>query len=248
MPEPFEALGERLLRAGVAPRHVRAYLAELREHLVDLTEQECAAGGDPREAAGRARGALGDDETLAGAMLSCPGVRSLTARAPWLVLGLLPPFLMLLAMMITVILLIAVPSHKGLVTPLAMYRLAPIVVIAGNLLIIPAVAALFALISWRQRLAPAWALAASGVALLFFLHMDFRFGAPDFRALPPGLRLTYTPDHQVRFGLYMAPIFHPRTWTLMAAQWPLVMAQYLLTLLPAVWLWLARRRAVRSAA
>lgn len=248
MPEPFEGLSERLLRDGVAPRHVRAYLAELREHLVDLTEREAAAGGDTRQAARRARAALGDDETLAAAMLSRPGVRSWTARAPWLVLGLLPPVLMLLAMMITVILLIAMPSHKGSVTPFMTYQLGPIIVIAGNLLITPAFAALFALIVWRQRLAPAWALAASGVALLFFLHMDFRFGAPDLPALPPGFRLTYTPDHQVHFGLYLAPIFHPRTWALMAAQWPWVTAQYLLTLLPATWLWLARRRAVRSAA
>jgi hypothetical protein len=30
---PLESLGERLLRAGIAPRHVRRYLAELREYL-----------------------------------------------------------------------------------------------------------------------------------------------------------------------------------------------------------------------
>jgi hypothetical protein len=246
MPKSFEDLRERLLRAGVAPRHVRAYLAELREHLADLTEREAAAGGGAGEALRRARAALGDDETLAAAMLSRPGVRSWTARAPWLVLGLLPPVLMLLAMMITVILLIAMPSHKGLVTPFATYRVGPIIVIAGNLLITPAIAALFALIVWRQRLAPAWALAASAVALLFFLHMEFRFGAPDFRALPPGFRLFYTPDHQVRFGLYLTPVFHPRTWRMMAAQWPLVLAQYALTVLPAGWVWWEHHR--RSAA
>ena len=33
-------LRERLLRAGVAPRHVRRYLTELREHWADLTAEE----------------------------------------------------------------------------------------------------------------------------------------------------------------------------------------------------------------
>jgi len=33
---PFEELRERLLTAGIAPRHVRRYLAELSDHLDDL--------------------------------------------------------------------------------------------------------------------------------------------------------------------------------------------------------------------
>src|SRR3954468_11843921 len=168
MSKPFEGLGEKLLREGVAPRHVRAYVAELREHLADLTEQECAAGLAPPEALHRARVALGDDDILAAAMLSRPGIRSLTARAPWLVLGMLPPLLMLLAMMVTLILLITIPL--GLGTPLVAYRSGPLIVAAGNLLLPPVIAALFALVAWRQRLAPAWALAAAAVALLFFLH------------------------------------------------------------------------------
>ena len=88
MSKPFEALRENLLRQGVAPRHVRAYLTELREHLADIIEQECASGGDAHEALARARARLGDDDTLAQAMLS-RRKRSLTARAPWLVLGVL---------------------------------------------------------------------------------------------------------------------------------------------------------------
>lgn len=42
MPLPFEAVRERLLRAGVTPRYANRYVTELREHLADLTERERA--------------------------------------------------------------------------------------------------------------------------------------------------------------------------------------------------------------
>ena len=37
---PFEALSETLLRAGIAPRHVRRCLRELGDHLADLSEAQ----------------------------------------------------------------------------------------------------------------------------------------------------------------------------------------------------------------
>ena len=40
----FDELVERLLRAGVAPRHVRRYLRELGDHLADLRAEEEHAG------------------------------------------------------------------------------------------------------------------------------------------------------------------------------------------------------------
>jgi hypothetical protein len=40
----FEHLRERLLKAGVAPGHVRRYLRELSDHLDDLAAAECKAG------------------------------------------------------------------------------------------------------------------------------------------------------------------------------------------------------------
>jgi hypothetical protein len=36
MHQPFESVRELLLRAGIAPRHARRYVTELREHLADL--------------------------------------------------------------------------------------------------------------------------------------------------------------------------------------------------------------------
>jgi hypothetical protein len=76
---PFETLREALLKGGVAPRHVRRYLAELSEHLDDLTAQQCEAGYDAEDAAIRARAKLGSDTELAGAMLEQKRFHSLAA-------------------------------------------------------------------------------------------------------------------------------------------------------------------------
>ncbi len=58
----FDNLAETLLKGGVAPRHVRRYLVELREHLEDLTDQQRQTGYDQEDAALRARALLGSDE------------------------------------------------------------------------------------------------------------------------------------------------------------------------------------------
>ena len=80
---PFEALRERLLQAGIAPRHVRRYLAELDDHLDDLIQVQRDAGYDTDDAEIRARARLGDDDDLTKAMLARPALYSLPARAPW---------------------------------------------------------------------------------------------------------------------------------------------------------------------
>jgi hypothetical protein len=83
-------LRERLLRAGVAPRHVRRYLTELREHWMDLTAEEEMAGRNRVEAETLALARLGRMDDLARTMIERPELRSLTARAPWAVLGFGP--------------------------------------------------------------------------------------------------------------------------------------------------------------
>lgn len=84
----FRELEERLLRAGVSPRHVRRYVAELTDHLADLRADEERAGrhGVDAEAAAVAR--LGSEDELAKAMLGRRELRSWSARAPWAVFGL----------------------------------------------------------------------------------------------------------------------------------------------------------------
>lgn len=90
MAKRFHELGERLLRAGVAPRHVRRYLTELAEHLADLTAEEERAGRNRARAEGAALARLGRTEDLAQTMIERRELRSWTARAPWAVLGLGP--------------------------------------------------------------------------------------------------------------------------------------------------------------
>jgi hypothetical protein len=86
----FENLSERLLSAGIAPRHVRRYVAELRDHFDDLMQEELADGASSSEAEARARTQLGSDETLAAAMLDRPELRSFASRYPLLIFGVGP--------------------------------------------------------------------------------------------------------------------------------------------------------------
>lgn len=90
MPRPFPELRERLLRAGVAPRHIRRYIAELSDHLADLTAEEQQAGLPPAAAQSAALNRLGDIDTLAQAMIQQRRFQSWTARAPWAVFGITP--------------------------------------------------------------------------------------------------------------------------------------------------------------
>ena len=84
MPKPLRKLRERLLRAGVAPRHVRRYLKELAEHLADLTAEEKAAGRAGADAEDAALARLGNIDELADAMIRQRQFQSWTSRAPWL--------------------------------------------------------------------------------------------------------------------------------------------------------------------
>src|ERR1700744_4772839 len=93
MPRTVDGLGEQLLAAGVAPRHVRRYLVELDDHLADLRE-EGACPRDEGEAWALAR--LGSCETLAGAMIARKELRGWDVRLPW-VAYLLAPILALAA-------------------------------------------------------------------------------------------------------------------------------------------------------
>jgi len=90
MPHRFESLRERLLRAGVAPRHVERYLRELRDHHEDGVRAELARGAPLAAAHDAAWARLGTEESLAQGMLTRPELRSTAARFPVLVFGLGP--------------------------------------------------------------------------------------------------------------------------------------------------------------
>lgn len=90
MAKPFSLLRERLLRAGVAPRHVRRYLNELADHLADLTAEEERTGHSKAEAESKALDRLGGMDDLAKAMMGQRQFQSWTVRAPWATFGVAP--------------------------------------------------------------------------------------------------------------------------------------------------------------
>ena len=90
MAKPFDGLRERLLQAGVAPRHVRRYLGELADHLADLRAEELRAGRGPAQAQSAALARLGSTDDLARAMIEQPQFRAWCVRAPWATFALAP--------------------------------------------------------------------------------------------------------------------------------------------------------------
>lgn len=114
MPQPrFDRLSERLLHAGIAPRHVRRYARELSDHYDDLVREEKANGAARELAQSRALSRLGAEEDLAQAMLSRPEMKSLTARFPWAVFGLGPIALLALSVFAGVYLEVWLLNHTG---------------------------------------------------------------------------------------------------------------------------------------
>jgi hypothetical protein len=90
MAKQFSELRERLLRAGVAPRHVRRYLGELTDHLADLKAEERQAGRSRVEAEAAAMARLGGMDELAEAMIGRRELQSWSVRAPWATFGVAP--------------------------------------------------------------------------------------------------------------------------------------------------------------
>jgi len=167
---PFEALQERLLRAGIAPRHVRRYIRELDDHFADLMALQNARGYEEPDASLRARALLGEDDELAEAMLACGGLRSLTAQAPWLVFGILPPLAIFALLLVVGLSLAAVsiPLH-GPQAPLPAWcaPFAKSICEVANYGIGPLTALLVLVTAWRQRFCGYWPLLGVVAAALF---------------------------------------------------------------------------------
>ena len=170
---PFERVAERLLKDGVAPRHVRRYIRELDDHFAELTAQLHRGGCDIEEARLQARTRLGGDTELASAMAGLPGIRAWSARLPWLVYAALPPamtFVLFAIPLFLVRLMSPLGGSRGSLLiwlPASYAPFARYFVDASNLMIAPAVAALFAAMALRQRLDRRWALLAALSIILF---------------------------------------------------------------------------------
>ncbi|MGH9528958.1 MAG: permease prefix domain 1-containing protein, partial [Terriglobales bacterium] len=109
MHQSFRELRERLLRAGVAPRHVRRYLNELADHFDDLTAEEERGGSSREDAESAALSRLGGIDALAKAMIEQrrfqSSLRAWCVRAPWAMFGLAPLCLLAVAYVIACLIL-----------------------------------------------------------------------------------------------------------------------------------------------
>lgn len=163
MPDPFISLRERLLRAGVRPKTVRRYVAELREHLDDLTTEMTANGVPEPEAREQALIRLGSIDALAHPMEMDDRFRSWVSKAPWAAFLLAPLVTYAVAAFVTVQTLIfaatleTIPHWFGSATVAAQY------LNGGALPIV--VAWLLTIIALRQRSRPFWPLLGIGVAI-----------------------------------------------------------------------------------
>jgi hypothetical protein len=160
-PQQLELLGERLLRAGIAPRHVRRYLRELRDHYDDAVQGELHKGASRAAAEETAALRVGEPESLFRSALARPELRSTVARYPRLVFGA-GPMLLWAAFFITALFMFA-EAAISLERMRAMHlmmtffaRVFPVVLALG----------LF-VVAYRQRLPLFWpTVGASVVAIL----------------------------------------------------------------------------------
>ncbi|HEY5049148.1 MAG TPA: hypothetical protein VII49_14120 [Rhizomicrobium sp.] len=184
MPQPrFDELRERLLRAGIAPRHVRRYVGELRDHFDDLVREDLskAMSRDAAETAARTR--LGSEGDLAGVMLARPALRSLTARYPWAVFGVGPVVLLIAGLVAAVAIEMQALHLATLLLPNPAHRLPPEgamqIVAAWNgiaTLVAPlGIAGLLCFMGARQRMPARWIFAGVVIACVLggFQRLSF---------------------------------------------------------------------------
>jgi hypothetical protein len=175
---PFERLRDRLLIAGVSPRHVRRYMAELSDHITDLEGEAKAAGHPaPRESALER---LGRPDDLAQAMIDRPELKAWTARAPWAVFLLGPPLLLaaidLISILMVMLIVKTVGPQPGEVAPNWLVSLAAVVNFVHVYAVPPLLGGIVAAVATRQRMQPLWPLiglvAVGLISGLNYLHVE----------------------------------------------------------------------------
>lgn len=184
---------EQLLRAGIAPRHVRRYIMELRDHLADLVARERAAGHAGPAAASRAQQMLGTDAQLVQAMIDSGAPRSLAARAPWAVFGILPVVTLLIVVALlhswSMALFFPYRELSGISVPESLRTLATVLTLLGSYCIGPVLALACSVVAVRQRLSSAWVWI--GLALIALasgaIGVQIQFLAPE-GGMPGGIR------------------------------------------------------------
>lgn len=161
----FESLRERLLAAGVAPRHVRRYLRELEDHYEDALRAELAHGSDPANASVAAWARLGTEESLTQGMLQRPELQSKAARFPVLALGVAPALLWLGAPVAIISGLLTLPEAMPQLKVEAAFIDAYLTLCFMYTRVVPVLlSAIVLAVAASRRLPAFWALVGAGAA------------------------------------------------------------------------------------
>jgi hypothetical protein len=173
----LEKVRAQLLRAGISPGHVNRYIRELEEHLTDLIARERGAGLNTPEAEAKARNLLGTDAQLVQAMIDRSAPRSLAARAPWAIFGVVPLVLLVVA---TALLARWSMSYffpyrelAAAEIPESVRTIGATLSFIGSYVIGPALAALCVVIALRQRLSSRWVWVGLALIALVFGPIGF---------------------------------------------------------------------------
>ena len=170
-PHQFELLGQRLLRSGIAPRHVRRYLRELRDHYDDAVQGELRKGAGRAAAEESASKRLGEPDHLVESALARPELLSWSRRWPWAVYIVAPLLLFPAAFVATILAMvgltrIVMPGMEG-TFPTPLREILEAIRLLG-LYVLPVIAASgFALLARRRGVSRAWAWAS--ITLITFV-------------------------------------------------------------------------------
>lgn len=185
---PFDSLREALLRMGVAPRHARRAALELDTHYRQLVAEGLARGDGEQAACISAREALGTDQALIDRYAEMPELRAWSGRWPaaWFTLVPLASFIALFVVTMAALCLIGAQMSGYLHHVHVSADVSSRIDWAARLLflwVLPlAVAAAFAVFSYRQRVALHWPVAGiailCGLASLVNVHVVLTGGVP----------------------------------------------------------------------
>jgi hypothetical protein len=171
MPDhPFDSLREALLRMGVAPRHARRAVLELDSHFRQLVQEGLARGDSKEVARIAARERLGTDEVLISRYAGMPELRAWSSRWPgvWFTLVPLISFIALFVAAIAILCLSGQLMSGYLqhvhVSPSVSSRIDWVAQIFFLWVLPLSIAAAFAILAYRQRVALYWPVA--GIAIV----------------------------------------------------------------------------------
>jgi hypothetical protein len=216
----FAELREALLRAGVAARHVRRAVLEIESHFQQLVDAERGRGSTDAEAPIEAHRRLGTNQVLIQRYAARPELRAWSHRWPaiWFVLLPLITYLAIagatLLSIVGIARAIAPYLHQVHVSPQVTYGvdLAARIVL---LWVFPwCVAAAFAVLAYRRRVALRWPLIGiiviSALASLINVVVMFR-GGPNPGEVGAGIGFSTKslPEHLTRAAILALPALLP---------------------------------------